>query len=158
LDSAVDGLGFSTPSLSGLTQNGGEFQYRSGEVMTFFITNTVLGQTLGADIITPLQLAQTQSLDNPQVINTVRLLQTLDEDATASNGIVINAQTSQKFFEQDIRLDVVDGLTFETDLLALVENDILPHSILIDATMALEHFTASLQQQLGGTNSAASSE
>ncbi|MFT5112557.1 MAG: hypothetical protein ACI8P9_001884 [Parasphingorhabdus sp.] len=150
-DSAVDGLGYSTLSLSGLTQNGGEFQYRSGESITFFIANTVLGQTLGADVITPLQLAQTQSLDNPQVINTVRFLQTLDEDANASNGIVINAQTRQQFFDQDIRLDIIDDLTFETTLKALVENDLLAHSILIDATTAIEHFTASLQQ-LEGTN------
>ena len=56
LDSAVGGLEYQTPTLSGLTDGDGIFEYQEGENVTFSIGEIVLGQTTGAETITPLDL------------------------------------------------------------------------------------------------------
>ena len=45
IDSAVEGLRYSTPTRSGLTNALGEFKYLDGEQVTFQIGGTVLGIT-----------------------------------------------------------------------------------------------------------------
>ncbi|MEE9310096.1 MAG: hypothetical protein V3U64_03680, partial [Cocleimonas sp.] len=55
-DSPTEGLHYSGPSFSGLTNRDGEFKYRQGETVTFSLGGTVLGSTKGAAVITPLSL------------------------------------------------------------------------------------------------------
>ncbi|HUP91391.1 MAG TPA: hypothetical protein VM074_04020, partial [Solimonas sp.] len=111
-DHPVEGLGFSG---SKLTNRQGEFQYRQGESVRFFIGKIVLGSAPGAHAVTPLQLypgattaegAGTTSTASRQATNVARLLITLDADCDETDGIYITpaareAATGQLNFNQD---------------------------------------------------------
>jgi cyclophilin family peptidyl-prolyl cis-trans isomerase len=94
LDGPVEGLGFRTATLSGTTGAQGQFSYRAGESVTFFIGGLELPSVRGAAVVTPLEVAGTGSLNDARVVNMLVLLQSLDEDANASNGIKIPAAAS----------------------------------------------------------------
>lgn len=94
LDGPVEGLGFRTATLSGTTGAQGQFTYRAGESVTFFIGGLELPSVRGAAVVTPLEVAGTGSLNDARVVNMLVLLQSLDEDANASNGIKITAAAS----------------------------------------------------------------
>ncbi|MDD3992959.1 MAG: hypothetical protein PHV70_12510, partial [Desulfobacteraceae bacterium] len=61
-DSAVEGLYYQTPSLTGQTNNAGEFKYRDGEQVSFFVgdlNGIKLGQAVvngGKTVITPIDI------------------------------------------------------------------------------------------------------
>lgn len=116
IDGPVSGLRYSTPSSTGRTDDEGEFTYRQGETVSFFIGDILVGQAPGAAVITPFSLAgvtpPTATLD---IVKTVRLvntrrnfsnsaatpletaaniaafLQTVDNDGDPANGIQIPA-------------------------------------------------------------------
>ena len=115
-DSAVEGLNYATETQSGVTNNLGAFTYLEGETISFTIGKFVLGDTVAAKAaMTPLDLtAPSLSLPttngelnflNKKVQLTARpfgeginfakfqnllvLLQSLDSDKDASNGISI---------------------------------------------------------------------
>ena len=115
-DSAVEGLNYATETQSGITNNLGAFTYLEGETISFTIGTFVLGDTVAAKAaMTPLDLtAPSLSLPttngelnflNKKVQDTARpfgeginfakfqnllvLLQSLDSDKDASNGISI---------------------------------------------------------------------
>ncbi len=103
VDSAVSGLYYATPTRSGLTNELGEFKYLEGEVVTFYLGNTVLGGTLGTELVTPFSLMgvnvpdqQDQIVDSlgadtvnslDRALNIATLLQALDTDGNPDNGI-----------------------------------------------------------------------
>jgi peptidyl-prolyl cis-trans isomerase A (cyclophilin A) len=89
LDGPVEGLGFRTATLSGTTGSQGQFTYRAGESVTFFIGGLELPSVRGAAVVTPLEVVGTGSLNDAPVVNMLVLLQSLDEDGDASNGIKI---------------------------------------------------------------------
>jgi len=99
IDSAVEGLKFTTDSQSGFTDENGSFQYRIGEEVTFSVGSIVLGRVPGDSVITPLTLFDTSDTADPRVINVARLLLTLDSDfdttgnttSGADNGIQLDA-------------------------------------------------------------------
>ena len=57
VDDPVAGLRYSTPTISGETNANGEFQYQTGETVSFYVGDILLGQAPGAAIISPLDLA-----------------------------------------------------------------------------------------------------
>ncbi len=91
IDSPVEGLRYSTNSLSGFTNNKGEFQYKVGETVDFFIGNIKLGSAIGGEVISPLTLTGENDLNNisSKSTNIARILQTLDEDSTNKGKIKI---------------------------------------------------------------------
>lgn len=84
----VQGLHFTTESTNGFTDSAGRYNYRSGEVIQFSIGNILLGTAHGATELTPIGLDNDGTSAAPT--NIKRLLLTLDEDATPSNGIQIS--------------------------------------------------------------------
>lgn len=116
IDGPVSGLRYSTPTSTGRTNANGEFTYRQGETVSFFVGDVLIGQTPGATTVTPFSLAgttpPTATLD---IVKTVRLvntrrnfsnstatpletaaniavfLQTVDDDGNPANGIQIPA-------------------------------------------------------------------
>src|SRR5690606_30387198 len=68
-----------------------EFNYRVGELITFFIGGLEVPSVAAKEIITPLDIANSETLEDNQVINILRLLHSLDKDGDASNGIEITA-------------------------------------------------------------------
>lgn len=95
----VDGLSYRTPTLSGVTNSKGQFQYRPGETVTFSIGKFVLGsgpavkQMTSADLV-PQVYGDIKKINFPSATNRARFIQSLDEDGNVDNGITITPQTA----------------------------------------------------------------
>jgi uncharacterized protein len=90
----VTGLKYQTPTMSGLTNERGEFHYRAGEAVTFLVGRVVLGTTKAAPRVNLAQLANRAAgnidkLHDPSVTNLARFLLTLDQDGDFENGVTI---------------------------------------------------------------------
>jgi hypothetical protein len=112
IDSPVSGLAYNAGdrSKSKITSQSGEFNYLSGETLTFNLGSLILGSAPGSEVITLRVLAAgSLSGDLPNTaINIGRLLLTLDEDADPSNGIQISQTTRDFAVENDL-----SGLEFD---------------------------------------------
>ncbi len=150
LDSAVEGLGYTSGALSGFTDNAGTFEYEDGQSVTFTIGDIVIGTTNGADTLTPLELIATASdASNPAVINIARLLQTLDDDGDPDNGILILPSVRELAVDQAINFDQsVDAFTDDGNVQTVVSTLTTMTSagarMLIDAATASAHLNATL--------------
>jgi predicted acyl esterase len=95
---AVQGLEYETQTLSGLTNDKGEFAYRTGETVTFSVGGLVFGSAPAskrltlADIITSIR-GDIKKIIFPKVTNAARFLQSLDADGNVENGITITDET-----------------------------------------------------------------
>lgn len=90
VDGPVSGLNYSTPSLEGITDVEGAFQYRPGETVTFYAGEIILGSAKGKELISPVDLVSNPaSTANAQAINISRFLQLIDVDGEHANGIEI---------------------------------------------------------------------
>jgi len=103
IDSPVNGLEYiGTPSgtsgLTGDTGVPGGFRVEVGDMVTFFLSGLILGDTGGPvsanQIITPADLAGDRSnAGSVKAIRIAQLLQSLDDDGDTSNGITITQNT-----------------------------------------------------------------
>ncbi len=111
VDAPVAGLQYHTASLSGETNANGEFSYRAGETVSFYVGDILIGQAAGASTISPFDLAgeapprtavdirravnrinsREQGTPLEVAINIAVFLHTLDEDGDPGNGIEIPA-------------------------------------------------------------------
>ncbi len=145
LDSAVGGVSYSTSSnLSGLTNTDGQFQYRSGDQVTFSIGDTVLGEVKGGTLITPVELAGTNNTADRRVINISRLLQSLDQDADPSNGISISPATRSILAQQAFKFDIPIN-EFQLGVNPFIENTL--KRPIIPADEAINHLHANLNSE-----------
>lgn len=142
IDSPVQGLKYATESQAGITNASGEFIYQLNETITFSIGGINFIETSVADVITPLNIFNTQDINQTNVVNMLRLLQTLDVDGIASNGITLNenihtlaAQVSVDFSSDD----------FESQVAQLVLENNAVNISLISAEQAILHFEESLR-------------
>jgi hypothetical protein len=130
VDSAVQGLSYSTSTQSGLTNAAGEFKYRDGEVVTFKIGNIEIGSAYGADYLSPLDITNSYLPVDTAASNVARLLQTLDTDDNPDNGITLPANVAALAST----LDVNDTAAVEA---AIAE-------VLVSATAAEAHLESTL--------------
>lgn len=82
-DAVIGSLGYSTApgGLSSKTNGKGEFQYKAGDVITFFIGDIELGAGLAKHLMTlPDLVPGSDDIQNPEVVNIARLLQSLDTE------------------------------------------------------------------------------
>lgn len=86
LDAPVEGLGYSTPTQSGVTDAAGRFQYLAGETVSFALYGTTLSSSLGFSTLTPGDTG-VEETDLDRIVNQLRFLQTIDTDNDTSNGI-----------------------------------------------------------------------
>jgi hypothetical protein len=117
IDSAVEGLAYTSGSRSGLTDRHGNFPYAPGETVTFSIGNMVLGSvTPTGNKVTPLQIVPgATSATDARVTRILRTLQTLDSDGKLENGIQITAWAREvASLKPKIRLD--DARTTDDDV------------------------------------------
>ena len=143
IDSAVEGLRFETHTQSGFTDANGIFKYINGEAVSFFIGDIMLGTSPGITRLTPMNLVPGDS-SNPQVINILRFVQSLDEDNNPDNGIRITDTISTRAIGQalDFSLSTADFEKAANALLTLLTSGLV--NILVDASSAQAHFLASL--------------
>lgn len=155
LDAAVSNLSYSTATLSGTTNASGEFQYRAGEMITFSIGNLVLPAVMGSDIITPLTIANTTSLTDNKVINILRLLQSLDADGNAANGISITAAAIAAGSQLDFTV-APEVFAAAPGVKALLQASGSVNKELVSAEQALAHFQTTLEFINGPASSSSS--
>ena len=106
VDSPVINIGYRTATQSGDTNSRGEFKYLAGETITFFIGDLEFPPVLAAELVTPLDIAETDDVAHPMVINIIRLLQSLDKDGNPSNGITITQTAKDNAVALDFDLSV----------------------------------------------------
>lgn len=129
VDAAVQGLSYQTNTQSGITNANGEFSYVDGETVTFSVGDVVIGSAQGQEVLTPINLAQTNdanaTIESAAVQNLAAFLQTLDVDGDHSNGITITENTAVNLginaidFNQpveDILADIVVSVLQNTGL------------------------------------------
>jgi len=147
-DSAVAGLNYKTASQSGQTNQLGEFQFQDKESIIFSIGGIALSSTVASLYLTPLDIYQTRDTNQIEVINLLRLLQSLDADGDASNGIEIEESVHQLAANLTIDFSASD---FEQQVADLVSKSGAVNQELISATMAIDHFKLTLNE-IGQSN------
>lgn len=143
LDSAVSGLNYKTASQNGQTNELGEFSFQENEMITFSIGGIELPSTIASLYLTPLEIYQTNDINQIEVVNLLRLLQSLDLDGDASNGIEIT-ETVHKLSE-NLAIDF-SASDFAQQVADLVSQSGAANQELISAQMAINHFQLTLNE------------
>jgi len=135
VDSAVVGVSYRTATQSGITDADGHYNFLSGETVIFSIGGIDFPPVQAKGIITPLDIAGSSDPTNPVVLNIARLLQTLDSDSDASNGITIDQskipstasldfQAAPADFEAKVQADLAVTLISEAQAQAHIETEL----------------------------------
>lgn len=139
LDSPVEGLSYKSRDLIGSTNSDGKFEYRKNQTIIFSIGGIIIGEAEGKDIITPLDLVENGSVNDPIVRNIASFLQSLDEDNDPTNGILINNQTKEALSNETLDFnsgsflisltELVNKINIEnsSSLVAVYSNDAAHH-------------------------------
>lgn len=143
LDTAVEGLNYSTQSQNGKTNSSGEFFFQAGEQITFSIGTITLPSIAAESVLTPLNVFNTNNLNNLNVVNLLRLLQSLDIDGDLSNNIQISDEAHQ--FAEGMTIDF-NTESFEEAVVELIKMSGSVNQQLISAQSAIEHFQQTLNQ------------
>ncbi|MBU2871697.1 DM13 domain-containing protein [Colwellia sp. E2M01] len=141
LDSAVQGLNYKTVTQSGKTNAQGEFTFLADEFITFTIGGIELPSTAAKLYLTPLSLYQTDDINHKSVVNLLRLLQSLDTDGDASNGIEISDSVHQLATELTLDFSATD---FDQQVAPLIASNGAALQTLITADDAITHFQTTL--------------
>lgn len=109
-DGPVQGLGYKTQTLSGLTDEAGAFQYLEGETVTFTVGDLILGSIKGREFVTcahltPEVLGNVKMITNRKVTNRARFLQSLNKDDDLEKGIVITPEIAAMVSENKYAVD-----------------------------------------------------
>lgn len=108
IDSPVSGLGYETPTQSGVTDENGRFRYEDGQTIRFFIGGLSFGTTAAEPRLSPVDLVEgAEGPAHPAVTNMARLLLSLDADCDPENGIRIAPDMADLF--------PTEGLDFDQD-------------------------------------------
>ena len=144
LDSPVQGLHYDTATQHGDTDSSGQFQYLPGESVRFSIGNIQFAVTAAKPLVTPLDVAGTTNAADQRVTNMLVLLQSLDTDGAASNGIRIPAQASA-LAPSGVNFDV-DSASFRANaaLTTFIASATTSGRTLVADTQARQHFQTSL--------------
>ncbi|MEP0355505.1 DM13 domain-containing protein [Paraglaciecola sp.] len=141
IDSAVEGLHYSTDTQSGTTNENGEFSYIQGENVTFSIGDIQFPPIISQPIISPLDVFSVSLVNDKRVSNMARLLQTLDQDGITGNGITIADEAHNQ--ATGVTVDFSSG-DFVIQIEELVANAGAANTSLINEQAALEHLSLSL--------------
>ena len=156
VDSPVEGINYSSASVeNGTTNAQGEYSYFRGEQLAFSIGQLTFPETPASSVISPLDLFATDNPFNQSVVNTLRLLQSLDTDGDPSNGITLSAsagdvavatldegQTIEDFFNQS-------DADFAADVEVWLGSAGGASATLVDKAQAISHFVNYLEAELG---------
>ncbi len=144
LDSPVTGLNYRTASIpAGVTNAKGEFNYREGETVSFYIGELILPSIKAGAQITPADLGG--GLSTATTVNILQLLQSLDQDGNPANGIGILDSAKDAFVGTG--LDIASP-TFDASASAIL-NSI--GKTLVSEAAANAHFSSTLKAQLKGS-------
>jgi hypothetical protein len=156
IDSAVSGLEYTSGSTTGVTGTDGSFQYEEGKPVTFKIGGMTLGSlTVSNTKVFPVDLVNGAADEtDPKVSLMAQILQTLDSDGDASNGITIT-ETARRSITQAIEVATADPTqtaSVVNQLLANATSDRIVGSTnaLVSATNARTHLNSNLVKEFAG--------
>lgn len=150
LDSAVEGLAYSTPSQSGRTDENGTFMFQTDENITFSIGDIQLPAIKSELLLTPLNVFATDDVNHLPVVNLLRLLQSLDLDGDATNNIQIPDDAHVLAAGLSIDFNATD---FEQQVSNLIASSEGVYQELISADEAIYHFQQTLSTLGNSDNS-----
>lgn len=156
VDSPVGGLTYTSPTVTnGSTNAAGEFDFFRGEAIVFSIGELTFPSVAAANVVTPLSVFSTDTVYHPAVINSLRLLQSLDTDGDPSNGITISENAAQaavmQLSEGQTATDYFASDEFETNVNAWLGAAGGANSTLIPADQAIVHFVDFIFEQYNST-------
>jgi hypothetical protein len=128
IDSAVEGLDYSCGDMSGTTNSNGDFTCEVGKTVTFKLGDYTIGSAVASQTMTPVTLHPT---DTKAQENTLRLLQTLDNDGNPANGINLNTELIKLLKTDSLAINSID---FESMA------SVLGGKVLVSAEDAKAHF------------------
>ncbi|WP_299573574.1 hypothetical protein [uncultured Shewanella sp.] len=142
IDSAVIGIGYRTETQTGVTDDEGRYKYIEGESVTFYIGDLTFPATPTSGVVTPFNIAASENIDDDQVVNIARLLQTLDQDGDTSNGITISDTATATAEPVDFNL-ASEAFAEDSAVKATIENGGQDTAVtsLVDTTDAVEHLS-----------------
>lgn len=151
LDSAVEGLSYSSNNFSGVTDAAGGFKCNLGEQVTFKAGDVDLGFAACGQTITPLDVAGNSDATSDAVVNRLLFLQALDHDDNPANGITLSTAVRQAMAGKSLNFAKA-AADFNTDLTAALPDvtDSFGKKIKDRANFddrrkgAVEHFTGTL--------------
>ncbi len=143
LDAAVQGLTYQTETVSGVTDVDGGFDYRSGESVVFSIGEIDLPGVTGREIVTALDIFNSDDPARTDVVNLNRLLQSLDANGDPSDGI--DLLTLDLSSTAGLTVDFASS-EFDSQVINLVANSGSVNTSLIDAGSATAHFQQTLEE------------
>ena len=141
IDSPVEGLRFRTDSQDSFTNSNGEFTYQLDEKVRFSIGDTELPEVNAQSIITPLDVFASDDAYQKEVSNLLRLLQSLDVDGNADNGITFADDIHELFTGVNLDFSAED---FEQQANNLLMQTTGVYQSLISEYDAIYHFDMSL--------------
>jgi hypothetical protein len=148
VDSAVAGISYKTTpgDFSGVTSATGQYQYAEGDSVVFSIGAIELPSVIAKGVVTPVDMKGSGS--DQVVTNIAVLLQSLDADGDASNGISIptaalTAATAPVVFDQSYA-------SFASAVLPVVRHTDSA-KVVVDEVAAVAHLEGSLSKLLVGT-------
>ena len=158
IDAAVEGITYTSGSLTGTTSADGTFSYQTGQSVTFSIGGITLGTVSGSSIITPVQLVSgAVNETNPTVVNIVQFLLSIDDDNNPANGIKITpamVTAAAGLSNIDFTLSGFDTDSGVISAISAIKSAATVGYIgVYDQTLAQAHLNGSLFSVLSGTYS-----
>ena len=123
IDSAVEGLGYETPTHTGMTDANGSFMYHEGDTIRFYVGDIMLGEAMAKPIMTPIDLVDGATDEtNQAVVNMTRVLQTMDDDMNPENGISITNAMFDVMSGHMIDFNVdPDQFAYDPDVMSMMD-------------------------------------
>lgn len=117
----VHGLGYSTPTHSGVTGDQGGFSFYPGEDISFWIGSAYIGSGKADQRVSPLDLFPALEISDTGVVNIARLLLSLDADENPNGTVEIPKEvagaigaTAIDFGDTDAIKGLIDSLGGKT--------------------------------------------
>ena len=101
---SVGGLRYETESGSGFTGADGSFEYVEGETISFFLGDTLIGKVKASSLVSALDMVTKN--DHPDKLqNLLRVLDAIDADGNASNGVEVTDAADQYLQQFPLQLN-----------------------------------------------------
>ena len=114
IDSAVEGVSYVCGSQSGTTDTEGGFMFEKGQDCAFFIGDLLLRSVKASSLKNNISILEDDT-------NTAQLLQSLDSDGNAQNGIQVAKESASLFREITQKIVPTDDLKLD-DIVAQIKN------------------------------------
>ena len=167
IDSAVGGVEYRSGEKVGITSSDGKFIY-SVLPVSFYIGSTKLGSIYEIpkdEKVFPQDIVGVDRgrMEDDEVVKLATLLQSLDSDGDASNGITISSATRERFTTdveillEDIELDELKEMHPEIEFIS--EDDVVEHlSFSLDSELGVDREVDAISQEDGESDSSSTDQ